>query len=88
MRNSPPSVLVTEVLLPEMDGIELITALRRAHTSLPILATSGRLRFGTLSLLELASHVGASATLPKPFTANELVEQVASLLGREASAAD
>lgn len=79
-REHAPTLLVTEVLMPEMDGIELITAVRRQDPTTPILAVSGRIRFGTLELLDLAQHVGASATLPRPFSAGELASKVAELL--------
>lgn len=79
-RDLAPALVITEVLMPEVDGIELITAIRRADESVPILAVSRRVRFGPLELLDLAQHVGATATLPKPFTASGLTSTVVGLL--------
>lgn len=72
----PLDVVVTDVFMPECDGIEVIRALRERQPDLPLVAISG----GSLSLgqdfLKIAGHLGAVATLSKPFEPKELVAVV------------
>ncbi len=74
-------LLVTDVLMPESDGIELIRTLSRKGWVLPILAVSG----GGSNLpaavsLALTEAAGAHRTLYKPFRAAELISAVNDLL--------
>ncbi len=81
---NPPTVLITEVVMPERDGIELIAAVKGAHPDVRILAVSKRRRLGGLDLLELASRIGADAVLDKPLEAGTLLATVARLAGPDA----
>jgi DNA-binding response OmpR family regulator len=74
-----PNILITDILMPNTDGIELTGAVKRAHPSVRILAISGRGALGTVDLLKLASMLGADATLSKPFAPEQLLEKVAAL---------
>ena len=76
----PPDIVVTDILMPECDGIELILALRRDYPKLPILAVSGRPLFGAVDLLEMAAHIGADATLVKPFDIQALTGKIVELV--------
>lgn len=74
-------LLVTDVLMPESDGIELIRALGRKGWSLPILAVSGGGRNLPAAVsLALTEAAGAHRTLFKPFRAAELLAAVDDLL--------
>lgn len=75
-------LIVTDVLMPEMDGIELIKAARAAQPGIPILAMSGGapgLPAGFL--LKMTEMFQADAVLYKPFRNEELAVAVARLLG-------
>ena len=74
-----PDILITDILMPNTDGIELTSAVRQAHPAVRILAISGRSQLGTVDLLALASMLGADATLAKPFAPEQLLEKVAAL---------
>lgn len=80
-------LLATDVFLPDVDGTELVRAARKHNPTLPILAISG----GTERLsahigLRMTEALGASATLYKPFSADELAAAVAAALqGRPAA---
>lgn len=74
-----PDILITDILMPNTDGIELTGAVKRAHPNVRILALSGGGRLGSVDLLELAALLGADATLSKPFSPDELLEVVAAL---------
>lgn len=72
-------VVVTDIVMPVMDGLELIMALRSRGVAKPILAMSG----GSASpgdVLRVARAFGAAATLGKPFLPAQLVAAVAALL--------
>jgi DNA-binding response OmpR family regulator len=77
-----PDILITDILMPNTDGIELIGAVKRAYPGVRILALSGRGRLGSVDLLNLASMVGADATLSKPFAPEQLLAKVAALEAR------
>ena len=78
---TPPDVLVTEILMPDGDGIELIAAVKRSHRQVRIIAVTGRRMLGKLDLLDLASKLGADATLEKPFRPEVLLATVTVLVG-------
>lgn len=74
-------LLVTDVLMPESDGIELIHTLSRKGWTLPILAVSGGGRNLPAAVsLALTEAAGAHRTLYKPFRAAELLSAVNDLL--------
>lgn len=75
-----PDIIVTDVYMPTMDGIEMIQALRLLDPVVPILAISGGGITGPGGPLTDARLLGASATLAKPFTIMELQSAVAALL--------
>ena len=73
-------LLITDILMPEMDGVETVRAARQLHPNLPILAMSGGGSFDPTDYLGMARVFGATDVLPKPFRPAELVELVAKLL--------
>jgi CheY-like chemotaxis protein len=77
-----PDILISDILMPNTDGIELIGAVKRAHPGVRILGISGRVHLGSVDLLNLATMVGADATLSKPFAREQLLEKVATLAAR------
>ncbi|MBK8857689.1 MAG: response regulator [Opitutaceae bacterium] len=64
--------VLTDMLMPEMDGVELLNELRRRHTSLRIVAMSGGGQAPKESYLQMAKHCGAHILLPKPFNREQL----------------
>lgn len=80
---NPPDVLITEILMPDGDGIELITAVKRFHLDMRIIAITNRRFLGGLDLFDLASKLGADATLDKPLKAGGFLATVARLTGSE-----
>lgn len=81
-------LIITDILMPRKDGVEVIFALREAPTTPPILAVSGgEARMPADRALALAEPI-ADATLAKPFSRSELLETVEVLLkGRQAKSA-
>ena len=73
---SPPELVITDILMPENDGIEVIMALRRQAPKLKVIAMSGGGRFKQADALETAELLGAVATLRKPFDLALVIETV------------
>lgn len=69
-------LVVTDIIMPEQEGIETIVQLRRKNPSLKIIAISGGGRLRNMDFLKIAANVGADATLTKPFSTQELTDMV------------
>ncbi|WGM45349.1 Response regulator MprA [Brevundimonas sp. NIBR10] len=80
----PPNLLITEILMPDGDGIELISAARTNYPEMRIIAVSNRRFLGDLDLLNLASKLGANAVLNKPVQVETLIATIKRLLGTAA----
>lgn len=78
---SPPDLVVTDVFMPEKDGIETTIALRKSYPQMKIIAISGGGRSSNFDFLEIAKKMGADAVLQKPLRMADLLEQVTRLLG-------
>jgi DNA-binding NtrC family response regulator len=77
LRDNSFNVVVTDMLMPEVDGAEIIAAVRRYQPSARIVAISGGgMYMGPRDILVLAKKLGASTPLPKPFTPAQLLEAV------------
>lgn len=76
--NRPAAILV-DVIMPDRDGLELITDLRHAWPEMRIIAISGGGRLGSSIFLESAKRLGADAWLSKPIAREELVRALANL---------
>jgi two-component system, chemotaxis family, chemotaxis protein CheY len=70
-------VVITDIVMPDSEGLETIRAFRRLNPKVKIIAISGQ----SPLFLELAQRFGAMYVLPKPFTQAELLELVAKSLG-------
>jgi PleD family two-component response regulator len=71
-------IVVTDIHMPEMDGLELIRALRRNHSPIRILAISGGASNG-YNYLDAANKIGADRILPKPLNIGNFVHVVDEL---------
>jgi DNA-binding NtrC family response regulator len=77
LEDSKPDLLITDLLMPEKDGVRLITETRTTHPEMPIIAMSGGQSAFSPVFLEAASTLGAAYTLEKPFKSEELLDLVA-----------
>ena len=73
-------LVITDLIMPEKEGLETIADIRRKFSELPIIAISGGGRVGPNDYLETARFIGANTTLAKPFARQELISAVDSLL--------
>jgi DNA-binding response OmpR family regulator len=79
-RATPADIVITDIAMPEKDGLETILELRRASPDVQIIAISGGSWGGFVDYLDLARRFGAQWTLPKPLDPTELLETVHGLL--------
>lgn len=75
-----PDLVITDIVMPERDGMEVIVQMRAADPSLPIVAISGNAATDQGGYLRIAGRLGANRTLSKPFRPSELIEAVNELL--------
>ena len=80
-RDHGADLVITDIIMPEKEGIETIQELREEDPEMPILAVSGGGRVDPTEPLTDARLLGADETLAKPFTVEELQETVERLLG-------
>lgn len=79
-----PSLVVTDLLMPEMEGIELIRQLRKSVPELRIIAISGGSRFiDPYDQLRVARLLGADYCFSKPIVRNDFVAAVCQLMEAE-----
>lgn len=71
-REQPADLVLTDIIMPERDGIEALMELRRRQPAVPVIAMSGGGRVSATDYLVMAQKLGASATLAKPFSQDEL----------------
>lgn len=68
-----PELVITDIIMPNQEGIETIRMLHAANPEVKIIAVSGGGRIGDLDFLRIAKEFGAVATLAKPFRKQELL---------------
>ena len=79
-RNESPDLVITDIVMPEMDGIETIMELRRHHGDVKIIAVSGGGQVNPHDCLNWASKFGVDYTFTKPLDRRELLAAVDELL--------
>lgn len=79
-RLAPTEIVITDILMPEQNGLETIIALRKEFPAVKIIALSGGRQTGRQNLLHDAERLGAQYTLHKPFDIQELTDVVNKLL--------
>jgi CheY-like chemotaxis protein len=72
MQTQSFDLIITDLLMPDCDGLELIGEVRRTHRATPIVAISGGGRIAGSDYLRMAKKLGARAILSKPFTADDV----------------
>ena len=76
VRRISPKVVLTDIIMPEQDGIGIVMEMRRERPGVMIIAMSGSGRIGKSDFLTVAKKLGADAVVPKPFDIDELVTTI------------
>jgi CheY-like chemotaxis protein len=78
-RSERPDIVVTDIIMPEQEGLGTIVMIRRESADVKIIAISGGGRIANLDVLEAARALGADDVIAKPFEPETLLERLARL---------
>ena len=80
----PADVVITDILMPEQEGLETIQELRHAFPTTKIIAISGGGYIGKYNYLTMAARLGAQRALQKPFGLQEMFNAVQEMVQPQA----
>lgn len=78
-RKDSPDILITDMLMPDKEGIETILEVKEIGSNIKIIAISGGGKTKNMSFLNIAQNAGADAILSKPFKPDELLQAINTL---------
>jgi DNA-binding response OmpR family regulator len=76
-------LVVTDLIMPDEDGLKVIMKLKEIKPEIKIVAISGGGKAGPGNYLNVARALGADEVLPKPFSLKDLISKIDSLLSTE-----
>lgn len=79
-QSNPFDVVITDLIMPDMEGIETITHLRKSHPGVKVIAISGGGRNKPDEYLHMAEKLGAARTFAKPVNRQQLLKAVEELV--------
>ena len=79
-QKSPADLVITDIIMPEKEGLETIREMKRIHPRLKIIAMSGGGKISAENYLETARIFGATRIIEKPFTQGEMIAAVKELI--------
>lgn len=80
VEESKPQLIITDIIMPESDGIEVICTVKESNPDIKILAISGGGRISANDHLRIARQLGATGVLAKPFSTEELICEINKLM--------
>ena len=80
LEQTPIDLIVSDIFMPEGDGLELLNHLRTARRDCPVIVTCGGGRAMTVTMLRMAQALGARRILQKPFSLQSLLDAVHEIL--------
>jgi DNA-binding response OmpR family regulator len=78
-----PDLVLTDLIMPDKEGLETIRELQHLAPDMPVIAMSGGGRTNPHGYLQMASQLGASQVLAKPFSFQELLDAIKATLGAD-----
>lgn len=81
-REAPVDLIITDLIMPEKEGIETIIELRRDFPDVKIIAMSGGGRIVTKDYLHMAKILGVQQTFAKPVSREQLLSAIFELIGK------
>ena len=79
-QRTSPDLVITDLVMPEMEGFELLMKFKKHHPHAKLMVMSGGVRGQTADFLEMARRLGALGVLAKPFSADVLIKAIDALL--------
>lgn len=76
LENHAVDLVITDLIMPEKEGIETIMEIRQKHPEIPIIAMSGGGKLNPKTYLNIAKNIGAVATMTKPIDTAHLKSMV------------
>jgi CheY-like chemotaxis protein len=80
LASQPIQVVITDLLMPERDGLEFITEIRKKFPAIKIIAMSGGGHIARDSYLRIAKNFGAHVLLEKPFSQSGVLGAIETVL--------
>jgi CheY-like chemotaxis protein len=84
-REKPADLVITDLIMPEQEGLETIAILKRDFPATKIIAVSGGGRIGPEAYLPTAKELGADRVFSKPFEIHEIISAIKELVGHDPS---
>jgi CheY-like chemotaxis protein len=83
-KRTAPDLVITDLIMPEKEGLETIRDLKKMVPDVKIIAMTGAGRANSKDFLKMARLFGAAIALSKPFTFPELAKSVEAMIGKAA----
>ena len=78
LKSAPVDLIITDIYMPDMDGMEIMRALRRLNINIPVIAISSKME--AMGMNKMVRAMGAWDTLTKPFNSTQLIGVVEKAL--------
>lgn len=85
IEREPVDLVISDIFMPETDGIELLRDLKKRRPGLHVIAVSGGGDYGDMDILQAARLCGAFRIFTKPFPAEEMISAIREAVGGGAS---
>ncbi|OGK08493.1 MAG: hypothetical protein A2Y63_04220 [Candidatus Riflebacteria bacterium RBG_13_59_9] len=85
IEEAAPDLIITDIKMPEMDGIELLGEIRKRHLNVPVIILTG---YGTLEDAMSAIRLGAKSFIKKPFDINQIISLIENIFAVHQEIAD
>lgn len=80
LKKTHPDIMITDIIMPKMSGITLISEVKNKHPTMEIIAISGGGRLDPTGYLDLSESLGATASFEKPINKAALLMAIDLLL--------
>ena len=84
LKQQKPDLIITDIMMPEMDGLELLMKVQKQYPGIPVIAISGGMKSQPANFLPQARKFGAQHVFIKPIELSELLNVVQKLLSDSA----
>ena len=76
-----PDLVITDIMMPDTDGLEVVLSMRENHPEIPVIAISGGMTVAPMDFLPMVKKFGAVKVFYKPVELGDLLEGVRELIG-------